>query len=99
MVVRRMAFFEQTLKSRHPPSSKAPDVAPRVFGSPERDCSFRCSYMKTPSELDTVTQEAKQLLLHVQSSSLDMLRWTTTGRILHCVLKLRRAEDIFKHRR
>jgi len=55
--------------------------------------------MQTPSESDTVTQEAKQLLLHVQSSSLDMLRWTTTGRILHCVLKLRRAEDIFKHRR
>jgi hypothetical protein len=68
----RMVFLKQTLKSR--PSSKVPDVAPRVFGIPERDCSFWCSYMKTPSELDTVTQEAKQLLLHVQSSMLDMLR-------------------------
>ena len=54
--------------------------------------------MKTPSELDTATQEAKQLLLHVQSSFLHMPRWTTAGRILHGVLKLRRAEDIFKHR-
>lgn len=55
--------------------------------------------MKTPSELDTVTQEAKQLLLHVQSSFLDMPRWTTAGRIFHGVLNLRRVEDIFKYHR
>ena len=55
--------------------------------------------MKTPSELDTVTQEAKQLLLHVKFSFLDMPRWTTAGRILHGVLKLRCAEDNFKHHR
>jgi len=69
MVVRWTKFFEQTLRSRHPPSSKVPDVAPRVFGCPDRDCSFRCPHMKTPSELDTVTQEAKQLLLHVHPPS------------------------------